>query len=303
MRRASDEVASAYRHCRGIQARHGRSFYRATCLLPPSRRPDVWALYAFTRVTDDLVDDPDADRATRAARLETWTRHAVECLRRDTAPDTALEPVLAATWHTMRRLDLPLGLLEEFFASMRLDLDVQTYPTWGDLQHYMRGSAAVIGELMAPVLGAGPEALPHAAALGEAFQLTNFVRDVREDLALGRVYLPQDDLAAHGVSVSDLRDCADDETVTPAVRGVLERQIERARDLYAAAEPGVAMLDPSARPCIRVAIRLYSQILVEIERAGMNVFGGRVVVPPRRRAICVARALIPSTPAAAAPTR
>ncbi len=303
MTRASGEVLSAYQHCRGIQARHGRSFYRATGLLPRSRRPDVWALYAFTRVTDDLVDDPDTDVATRAARLESWARHALDALREDAPPDATDEPVLAATWHTMRRLDLSHTLLEEFFASMRLDLEVRTYATWDDLQRYMRGSAAVIGELMAPILGAGPEALPHAAALGEAFQLTNFIRDVREDLTLGRIYLPQDDLAAHGVTRSDLLDCAATGRVTPAVRGVLECQIDRARRLYAAAEPGVAMLDPSARPCIRVAIRLYAQILVEIERAGLNVFDRRVVVPRHRRAACVARALIPSSRAAAAPTR
>ncbi len=282
---------AAYARCRDIQAAHGRSFYRATGLLPPSRRPHVWALYALTRVTDDLVDRPAVSRQVRERELEAWSRHCLDALDRPAPP--ADDAVLHAVWHTVRRLDLSSGLLEEFFTSMRMDLRVTGYRTWEDLQHYMRGSAAVIGELMAPVLGAPPQARPYAAALGEAFQLTNFIRDVGEDLRLGRIYLPSEDLARHGVEAGDLQRCAQSKTVSPAVRSALAAQIARARGRYADAAPGVALLDASARPCIRVASALYGEILAEIERRGHNVFAGRVIVPPARRAMVAARALTP----------
>lgn len=300
MRGLDPSTRAAYAHCRRIQAAHGRSFYRATCFLPPSRRMHVWALYALTRVTDDLVDRPSVDREVRATQLAGWTDRCLTALSGPATP-SADDPVLRAVWHTMHRLDLPVALVQEFFSSMRMDLRVSSYRTWTDLQRYMRGSAAVIGELMSPVLGAPPHAQPYAAALGEAFQLTNFVRDVAEDLALGRVYLPLDDLADEGVDADDLRRCAKHGTITPSVRAALEVQIRRARSLYARAAPGVALLDPSARPCIRVASALYSEILVEIERRDHNVFAGRVVVPRSRRALVATRALTPGgRPGAAA---
>ncbi len=114
--------------------------------------------------------------------------------------------MLAATWHTVRHLGLEPALFEEFLTSMRMDITVNRYATWEDLRGYMRGSAAVIGEMMAPLLGAaGPDALRRAGLLGEAFQLTNFIRDVAEDLDRGRIYLPLEDLERFGVSEDELR--------------------------------------------------------------------------------------------------
>lgn len=287
------DLRAAYEHCRRLQAEHGRSFYRATTLLPRARRRHVWALYAFARVTDDLVDSPDVDPARRRQDLSAWQERALSALAAADPPSPSAEPVLAATWATLHELGQPVSLLEEFFTSMQLDLGRGRYATWADLQGYMRGSAAVIGELMVPVLGGGQAALPYAGALGEAFQLTNFIRDVREDLLLDRVYLPQEDLTAHGVTEADLHSCADLGQVSTPVRDLLAGQVSRARDLYAVAAPGIPLLAAPARPCIRAAAALYAQILVEIERADHNVFAGRVVVPPHRRALCVARALRP----------
>ncbi|TWP36961.1 phytoene/squalene synthase family protein [Leekyejoonella antrihumi] len=284
-------LAGAYEQCRRIQAEHGRSFYRATCLLPRARRRHVWALYALARVTDNIVDTVPVGEDTRGQDLITWREHACATLGAAAPPCPLTDPVLTATWHTLAELNLSTRLLEEFFDSMALDLHVTRYQTWGDLRRYMRGSAAVIGELMAPVLSAPSYATPYAALLGEAFQLTNFVRDVAEDLRLGRIYLPIEDLTACDVTPADLQVCVADGVPTPAVRRLLAFEIDRARGLYAAAAPGVPMLPGLVRPCIRSAIALYSGILTEIERTDYNVFAGRVVVPAARRTTGVLRAL------------
>ena len=151
---------AAYEQCRLIHAEHGRTYYLATRLLPRARRPHVWALYAFARVADELVDDleaPDPDA------LVTWSRTAMTVLESPQPPETGRDPVLAATWHTVRHLGLEPVLFEEFLTSMQMDITVDRYATWEDLRGYMRGSAAVIGEMMAPLLGAaGPDAMRRA---------------------------------------------------------------------------------------------------------------------------------------------
>ncbi|HEX7462509.1 MAG TPA: squalene/phytoene synthase family protein, partial [Dermatophilaceae bacterium] len=147
------EMAAAYEHCRRINAAHGRTYYLATWLLPRDRRPDVWALYAFARVADDLVDQPEAQPAEPAILLA-WREKAMAAIRSTSQPDPVEEPVLAAAWHTMRTFGQEPRLVQEFLDSMVMDLTVSRYATWDELRGYMRGSAAVIGELMAPLLGA-----------------------------------------------------------------------------------------------------------------------------------------------------
>ncbi|HEV3014971.1 MAG TPA: squalene/phytoene synthase family protein, partial [Actinomycetota bacterium] len=165
--------------------------------------------------------------------------------------------------------------------SMAMDLHRDGYRTYEDLCGYMDGSAAVIGTMMAPILESSdpPRAAAHARQLGLAFQLTNFIRDVGEDLERGRVYLPAEDLERFGVSRADLAAAR----ATPQVAKLLAFEIRRARAHYRAAEPGIELLAPSSRPCIRVAFDLYRGILDEVERAGYQVLAGRVRVPRHRR--------------------
>jgi phytoene synthase len=277
-----EAVATAYRHCRAVAREHGRTYYLATSLLPGDRRPHVWALYAFARTADDLVDHPGADPA---GDLASWERRALGGLRAPSPPDPVADPVTAATWHTMRAFGLDVALWEEFARSMRMDLTVDRYPTFADLRQYMRGSAAVIGELMAPVLGAEERAaLPPAGRLGEAFQLTNFVRDVAEDLARGRIYLPLEDLSRAGVAEDDLRQSACARRPTPAVAALVDLEVDRALALYDEARPGIALTAPWARPCLEAAFVLYRDIALAIRARGGDVFSGRVTVPRRRRA-------------------
>lgn len=282
---ASTPLDAAYNHCRRIHRHYGKTFYLATLLLPRERQRHVHALYAFARVADEMVDSP---APTDAAAFTTWSADATASMRADEPPDPLHDPVLAATWHTLRAYDLDPHLLEEFLASMTMDLDVTRYETWEQLRVYMRGSAAVIGELMSPLLGAsGADARRRAGLLGEAFQLTNFIRDVAEDWDRGRVYLPQEDLRAFGVGDRELAECVRAGAPTDPVRRALACEIARARTLYAEAAPGIDLVDRRARPCLRVASRLYSGILDEVEKADLNVFAGRLAVPRRDRARAV----------------
>ena len=275
------ELAAAYEHCRRIHAAHGRTYYLATRLLPRERRPDVWALYAFARVADELVDEPSS---TDPAILLAWRDRAMAAMQSASPPDPAAQPVLAATWHTMQTFGLGADLLQEFLDSMVMDLTVSRYETWEELRGYMRGSAAVIGELMAPLLGAsGPDALGRAAALGEAFQLTNFIRDVGEDHTRGRIYLPQGDMARFGVSEDLLAEAVRTAAPSPQVRSLVAFEVRRAVNLYAVARPGLGMVDARSQPCLEAAFTLYRRILHQVIANDFNVFEGRLVVPTWQR--------------------
>ncbi|MEP7370002.1 MAG: phytoene/squalene synthase family protein [Dermatophilaceae bacterium] len=273
----------AYEQCRRIQAAHGRTYYLATRLLPRDRRPDVWALYSFARVADELVDRPGTQTADPAILLA-WRERAMAAMRSTSAPDPTEQPVLAATWNTMRSFGLDPGLLQEFLDSMAMDLTVSRYATWGELRGYMRGSAAVIGELMAPLLGAsGPEALVRAATLGEAFQLTNFIRDISEDHRRNRVYLPQADMARFDVSEDQLADAVRTAMPTRQVRALVAFEVRRAIGLYAIARPGLDMVDARSQPCLEAAFTLYRRILHRVIANDFNVFERRLVVPTWQR--------------------
>ncbi|HWC20749.1 MAG TPA: phytoene/squalene synthase family protein [Flexivirga sp.] len=287
-----DELSAAYRTCRRINALHGRSFYRATSLLPPGRRPHIWALYAVARRSDDLVDAPAAG-TDPAKSLRQWESEVMRAVSGGSEPT---DPVLRALRHTVRIYDIRPRLFAEFFESMRRDLTTTRYATWDDLRTYMRGSAAVIGEMTAPILGSGPPGLPYAAALGEAFQLTNFIRDIAEDWQRGRIYLPLEDFRTAGCTEDDLGTCVATGTSSPALRRLVAFEIARARTLYDAAQPGLAEVDTVVRPCLRTAFGLYSEILREIERRDFEVCRGRVVVPAARRAVVLSRSLAGGRP-------
>jgi len=276
----------AYRECRSLNARHGKTFFLATRLLAPRQRPAVHALYGFARSADDILDDLDApgtveERADRLQQLSTRLFNAL------VEKQPCQDPVLTAVVHTARKYSIGWDLFDDFLASMRMDLTVTDYPDRAALEHYMYGSAEVIGLQMLPVLGTvGPreEAAPFAAALGKAFQLTNFIRDVDEDLDRGRVYLPADELAAHGVDRDVLQWCQANRRTDQRVRAALAEQHALTRDVYLKARSGVAMLAPASRPCVAAASTLYSEILDRIEDMDFEIFGRRATVGKRRRA-------------------
>jgi phytoene synthase len=263
--------------CRRLHAEHGRTYYLATALLPPAKRPYVWALYGFARYADEFVDSltrPDP------AALLAWGDAFLAALRGGTAAD----PVGRAMLHTVRRWGIPAEHVEAFLASMRMDITRTGYRTYAELEEYMYGSAAVIGLQMLPVLEPLDDAAAvHAQLLGEAFQMSNFVRDVGEDLERGRVYLPGEDLETAGVSREELWHCRRTGGVTPRVRALLAHEVARTRDLYRRAAPGIDMLHPTSRDAIGCAFVLYRAILDAVEDAGYRVLHRRVAVGGGRR--------------------
>jgi 15-cis-phytoene synthase len=284
-------LREAYAQCRALNAAHGRTYFLATRLLTPAQRPAIHALYGFARMADDVVDDPDADAspAAIAGRLEEVRARMRRGLA-GTDPRTLVsegEPVVAALADTVARHEIAHRHLEDFMDAMAMDLTVTDYPTFDDLARYVHGSAAVIGLQVLPVLGTvGPreEAEPYAADLGVAFQVTNFLRDVGEDLDRGRVYLPRAELAAFGVDRDLLAWCRSTGRTDPRVRRALAHLVARTRAVYRRADRGIAMLHPVSRPCVRTARVLYGGILDEIVAADYDVLRRRVAVGNGRRA-------------------
>jgi phytoene synthase len=295
-----EPLAASYERCRQLHRRHGRTYYLATRLLPEWKRRHVHALYGFTRYADEIVDSTGAlPAADRAARLAGWSDDFLAGLAGADVDD----PLLPAVLHTIRVFDLDLEDFRKFLDSMAMDLTISRYATYDDLLGYMEGSAAVIGTMMLPILGSPDPAAAREPArqLGLAFQLTNFIRDVAEDLDLGRVYLPAEDLARFGVTPADLRAAQAAGGLTAAgaageaIRELIAFEVGRAREHYRRAAPGVTLLAPTSQGCIRAAYHLYGGILDEVSKLGYDVFAGRARVPRRRRlAVALASVLTPA---------
>ncbi|MGV0775359.1 phytoene/squalene synthase family protein [Mycolicibacterium elephantis] len=288
-------LREAYRCCRRLNAEHGRTFYLATRLLAPEQRPAVHALYGFARRADDILDDfdPGLTTAERADRLQHLGTQLFSRMVSDRGDDD--DPALAAVVDSARKYDIPWELFDDFLSSMRMDLTVTDYANRAALDRYMHGSAEVIGLQLLPVLGTvspREEAAPYAAALGKAFQLTNFLRDVDEDLQRGRVYLPADELAAHHVDRDVLSWCHDHRRTDVRVRRALVEQHATTRRIYEYAQQGIALLAPRSRPCISAALTLYSEILDRIEDLDFAIFSQRATVGNGRRLRVAAGGLV-----------
>ncbi|MCW2524530.1 MAG: crtB [Frankiales bacterium] len=275
------ELESAYRHCRRLNAEHGKTFYLATTLLPPAKRPAIHALYGFARHADDLVDRP-APGLSPAAALQELRLELDEAL----AGGPAQHPTVLAVTDTVRRYGLDHRHLKAFLDSMASDLTVRRYPSFAELNEYMWGSASVIGLQLLPILGTEggmADAEPYANDLGIAFQLTNFIRDVGEDYHRGRIYLPQESLQEHAVSEQTIEsDVAAGRSSAP-LKALIRAEVARARRFYARAEPGIALLSRDSRDCVRTAFTLYAEILDEVERADHDVLRRRATVSRAHR--------------------
>lgn len=278
------ELEAGYAECARLTRAFGTTYYWGAALLPAAQRRHVYAIYALCRLADDIVD---ADGATTGA-VESTTeslarfRAGFEAALAGQPPDATL----AAIAHTVHETGIDTECFDRFFGAMAMDLTVASYATWDDLCGYMEGSAAVIGEMMLPVLQPlTPDAREPARALGFAFQLTNFLRDVGEDLDRGRVYVPADDLARFGADPWR-------RVVDQPWRDAMAFEIERNRELYALARTGVPMLPPASARCVGTALDLYSRILERIEARDYDVFSGRARVPTWRKAVTAAGALV-----------
>jgi len=274
----------SYQRCKELNKRYGTTYYASTFALPAIKRPHVHALYGFCRYADDIVDDlGPVPVDVRVKALQDFGDRFFADLDAGQSDD----PVLKAVVHTVRAFSIDPECFRRFLRSMAMDFTVFEYETYEDLQGYMDGSAAVIGEMMLPILEPTDmaKAFQPARDLGDAFQLTNFLRDVNEDLDRGRVYIPQVDIRRFGV---DIQAC----TVTPEWKALMAFEIERTRELYRSARAGIPYLPPSSQRCIRAAHRLYGGILDEIERADYDVFSKRVRVPRRKKLAAVVSGVV-----------
>jgi phytoene synthase len=295
--RDDSHLGAAYRRCAELTKQHGTTYYWSTRLLPAERQPHVFALYAFCRHADDIVDDvvvddvavDDRSDAAVDARADALAQLG-EQLFTDLDRGRSDHPVIAALVDTTARFDIDPDCYRRFLRSMTMDLTVASYERYEDLLDYMDGSAAVIGEMMMPILGASdPAALAPARDLGLAFQLTNFLRDVGEDLDRGRVYLPEEDLRAFDVDPRGRR-------VDDSWRALMRFEIERTEELYRSADRGIEMLPPRSARSIRSARVLYSGILRVIEANDYDVFTRRARVSTARKLFTVGATLLRPAP-------
>lgn len=288
------KLTVGYRECARLTRQHGTTYFWGAALLPTAQRRHVYAIYALCRLADDIVDEIADDSAGSS---EAVSRHTpaetaaalqafADTFRCGLLEGDSIDPVMAAVVDTVRRANIDPECFDRFFGAMAMDLTRTSYETWEDLLGYMEGSAAVIGEMMLPVLHpTSPEAREPARALGLAFQLTNFLRDVDEDLDRGRVYLPQEDLRHFGVDLES-------RTVNDAWRALMAYEVARNRGLYWLADTGISLLPGASARCVGTARVLYAQILDRIERADYDVFSGRIRVPTWRKATTAGRILL-----------
>ncbi len=272
------DLRASYSECKRLNSLHGKTYYLATLLLPKEKRPFVHALYGFARYADEIVDDLESSLSVdeKADALKVWGDGILADLQKGESKDH----IGRALIDTVNRFAIPIEHFEAFLHSMTMDLSVTEYQTYEDLLEYVYGSAAVIGLQMVPILGStDPRAYEAAQKLGIAFQLANFIRDVDEDLERGRVYLPIQELAEHGVSWQMLNE----RVLTPQIRSALQAQIKRVRVLQKESEFGISLLDASSRPCIEAASELYCGIVDEVEKIDYEIFTKRATTSTWRR--------------------
>jgi len=271
-------MQESYERCRKLNSKHGKTYYLATLLLPPGKRPYVHALYGFARYADEIVDDLSSTLTDQEKSdwLVNWGNDFLRDLKRGKSDD----PICKAVVDTVNRWEIPSELFEAFLHSMRMDLTVTQYQTFQDLHEYIYGSAAVIGLQMVPILEPTSQiAYERAQDLGIAFQLANFVRDVSEDLTRGRIYLPMEELAKFGVDRAYLQRRVADKNVKDA----LKFQIQRVKQLEEKSRSGIEFLHPSSRPCIEAARILYCGIVDAVEAIDYEVFKKRAKVSTSQR--------------------
>lgn len=244
--------------------RHDPTYYLAVLTLPVDVRPAVYALYGFVRGADEIVDGAlrSADPASRLAALDGWEDE----LARGLADGVSGHRVIAAIVDAGQRFELPLEELRAYMDSMRVDCGLVRIETRVELERYMDGSAAAVGRIMAVILGA-PREGEAFARLGVAFQLTNFVRDVRVDYGLDRIYLPAEEFVRFGAVPADLGL----DSASPELRALLAAEVRRARRFFAESEPAFAAALPAARAGMRFARAAYLTVLDRIEAVDYDV--------------------------------
>jgi len=281
-----DALTSSYAYCADLSRREARNFYYSFLLLPAERRRSMCALYAFLRRTDDIADEP-APVGQKQRSLRTWRADLGHAL--DGRADAW--PGLPALADTVRRHAIPRRHLDAVIDGVAMDVEPRPFDTFDQLRAYCDRVASAVGLACLHIWGFrsdGGRAEAMAAACGNALQLTNILRDVREDAQNGRVYLPREDLERFGVAVEDLRSPKPSEKL----RELLKFEGRRAYDDYGRAAPLIGLVDPVGRPVLKAIVGIYRALLDEIARRDYDVLGGRVALPGWRKAAITLGAMV-----------
>ncbi|MGA9899972.1 MAG: phytoene/squalene synthase family protein [Terriglobales bacterium] len=289
------QLAMAYSVCRSITRSAAKNFYYAFLVLPRPKRQALCAVYAFMRRCDDIADDPVLPAQERRQRLASW----LDAAHRALAGHATDEPVLLALTDAQRRYNIPVELLDQLAFGTEMDVAgedlllcepaepaVVRYRTFEDLRVYCHRVASVVGLVCIRIFGyRDPAAEPLAERCGLAFQLTNIIRDVKEDAAMGRVYLPEEDLLKFGILPSELG-----AAVNPArFRPLFTMEADRARQYYGAADDLIPLIDEDSQPALWVLITIYRRLLEKIAQANYDVFSGKITLTVREKITVLAR--------------
>jgi phytoene synthase len=284
---APAQLTIAYSVCRGITRANARNFYYAFLVLPKRKRQALCAVYAFMRRCDDIADDATLSLPDRRFKLDSW----LDALHRAQQGEPSDDPILLALTDTQRRYTIPAGLLDELAMGTAMDVvdpaattspdsgnasspaPTVQYQTFDDLKLYCYRVASVVGLVCIHIFGyRDPAAEPLAEQCGLAFQLTNIIRDVKEDAAMGRVYLPQEDLAKFGLSAADLLSTPD----AARLRPLLEMEAARASEFYQAGDRLIPYISEDSQPALWVLVNIYRKLLEKIAERQYDVFSGKV---------------------------
>ena len=281
-----DPLAHCYRACGAIARVHSKTFYLSSLFLRPAQRRAVWAVYAFCRTADDMVDRI-APARERLDAIDAWQHKLI-----DAYDGRASDAIFLAFADAARRFTIPMQPALDLLRGARMDVTIRRYATIEDLNEYCYLVASTVGLLVMPVLGTkSPEATGYGVALGRAMQMTNILRDVGEDARMGRIYLPARDLRRFGCEERTILAGVVDEPFVAMMRF----QIERVRAMYAEAETGIALLAPESQYTVRLALSLYRAILDRIEANGFDVFACRAYVPLRAKLLTALALAVPGT--------
>jgi len=289
---APAQLTMAYSVCRGITRTNAKNFYYAFLVLPKHKRQALCAVYAFMRRCDDIADDPSLSLEERRFKLSTW----LVALHRVQQGEPTDDPILLALADAQRRHTIPAGLLDELAYGTAMDVEAGTqnkearasatpsltvqYKTFDDLKRYCYSVASVVGLVCIHVFGyRDPAAESLAEQCGLAFQLTNIIRDVKEDAAMGRVYLPEEDLAKFGLSAADLLSTPD----AARFRPLLTLEADRAREFYQADDQLIPYISEDSQPALWVLVNIYRKLLEKIAARQYDVFSGKVTLTVREK--------------------
>jgi phytoene synthase len=294
----ASQIAVAYSVCRSITRSAAKNFYYAFLVLPMAKRQALCAVYAYMRRCDDIADDIKLPANERRQRLDSW----LDAFHRAESGNPTDDPVLLALTDTQRRYKIPVELLDQLAYGTGMDIqdsadsassgsaELQVlYRTFSDLRQYCYRVASVVGLVCIRIFGyRDPSAEPLAENLGLAFQLTNIIRDIREDADMGRIYLPAEDLERFKIGPADFRQAA----IPERLRWLLAAEADRAREYYASARELMLLIDEDSQPALWVLVTIYRRLLDKISDRKYDVFGRKISLTVREKVVILGKGLV-----------